>query len=361
MKFFTHAVVSLVLLAVGFKAKGKEVFPEIPEKKETLLIQVQSEWYDSISNYKELGKFSRLPHENSFQYLSADPRIKYTPRQWFSIELFGGFMGNWSKTYNSSTNQPTNRKRWWFTSVGMGFSFHKKWQDLYFSIDIKGRAPLNRFDNLTKLIVNGDGAFHIEPGLWIIYALSPHFAYLFYNTSFRYRTEKLSALSYHRAGGLIQTRHFDTGLSANLFFPVISDAYTKRPETRWNVLENVNGGSYKFYSVNPAVLSFTVWANFKPAESIGLQIYGSLDTYGQAYGKGYTVGLMATKKWSFKSSSSSFKKDLKEFERSEDEELNEESEMGDPNEELEEEDEEESEPKKPAINIEISDELNKLE
>ena len=358
MKLFTHIILFFALLTFGLIANGKEIFPEIPERKETLLIQVQSEWYDSISNYKELGKFSRLPHENSFQYLSADPRIKYTPWHWFSVELFGGSMYSRSKTYNSSTSQYTFRDRFWFTSVGMGLSFHKKFQDLYFTVDIKGRVPLNRFDNLTKHIVNGDGAFHIEPGLWIIYALSPHFAYLFYNTSFRYRTEKLSALSYHRAGGLIQTRHLDTGLSANLFFPVISDTYTKRPETRWNVLENVNGGSYKFYSVNPAVLSFTVWINFKPIESIGLQVYGSLDTYGQAYGKGYTVGLMASKKWSFKSSGSSFKKDLEKFESPEDEDSYDESEEGDPDEELE---EEESEPKKPAINIEISDELNKLE
>ncbi|MCY4512309.1 MAG: hypothetical protein OXB86_01310 [Bdellovibrionales bacterium] len=369
MKLLTHTAISFALLTVGFTTSGKEIFPEIPETKETVTIQLQSEWYDSIANYKELGKYVRLPHENSFQYLAIDPRIKYTPREWFSIELFGGLMYSKSNTYNSISNKNSFRDRFWFTSLGLGLSFHKKFQDFYLTVDLKGRAPLNRFENLTELNVTGDGAYHIEPGLWVIYALSPHFAYLFYNTSFRYRTNKLSSLSYHRAGGLIQSRYIETGFSANLFFPVIPDTYIQRPETRWNVLDKVNGGSYKFYSVNPSALSFTLWMNFKPTKNINLQLYGSLDTYGENYGKGHTIGLLASGKWSLKSTRSLFKKELKRFKKTEEEDSYDEA---DPDEEdaddrdyededsEEEPDEEEAENKKPAINIEISDEINKL-
>lgn len=367
MKFLTHTAIFFALLTVGFTTRGKEVFPEVPEEiQEPLLIQLQSEWYDSIANYKELGKYERLPHENYFQYLAVDPRVKYTPWQWFSIELFGGLMYSKSQTYSSSGDRNTFRDRFWFTSVGAGISLHKRFQDFYFTIDLKGRVPLNRFESQTQFNVTGDGAYHIEPGFWVIYALSPHFAYLFYNTSFRYRTDKLSSISYHKAGGVIQTRHIETGFSANLFFSVIPDAYTKRPETRWNVLNNVNGGSYKFYSVNPSALSFTLWMNFKPTRNLGLQIFGSLDTYGVAYGKGYTVGLLASGKWSLKSTKSLFKKELKKIRKTEDEDYYDED---DPDEEdtddrdyedSEEEPDEESEDKKPAINIEISDEINKL-
>ena len=366
MKILTHIAIFFALLTAGFMTKGKEIFPEIPETKESLLIQIQSEWYNSIANYKELGKYSRLDHENFFQYLTIDPRVKYTPWQWFSIELFGELMYSKSHTYNSSspfldTFEPT--------FVGAGISLYEKFQDFYLTIDLKGRVPLNRFDNLTKEIVTGDGAYHIEPGLWIIYSLSPHFAYLFYNTRFRYRTNKLSSISYHKAGGVIQTRHIETGLSANLFFSVTPDAYTQRPETRWNVLDNVNGGSYKFYSVNPLALSFTAWMNFKPTRNLGLQVFGSLDTYGENYGKGYTIGLLASGKWSLKSTRSLFKKELKRITKTEEEDSYDEA---DPDEEdaedrdyededsEEEPDEEEAENKKPAINIEISDEINKL-
>ena len=382
MKFFTLTAIFLSLLITGFTASGKEVFPEIPEEKETLLIQLQTEWYDSIANYKDLGKFSRLPHKNSFQYLSLDPRIKYSPWRWLSIDLFGGLMYNRVKIYKSSENKYKFPWRFWFTSVGMGLSFHKKFQDLYLTVGIKGRAPLNRFENTTEHIVSGDGAYHIEPDLWIIYTLSPHFAWLFYNTSFRFRTNKLSALSYHRIGGWIQTRHIDTGLSVNGFFPVISDGYTQRPETRWNVLDKRNGGNYKFYSVNPAVLAFTLWMNFKPLQYLGIQVYGSLDTYGKSYGKGYTIGLLTSGKWHFKSTKSFFKKELKRFKRSEDGDVDEElEEFGEKleedemdegpeeknlEEEIEEEsdeelEEEESQLKKPAIKIEITDEINKLQ
>lgn len=349
MRHFTHIFVLLTLLITGFTANGRELFPEIPEQKRTLRIQIQSEWYNSTANYKEFGKFSLLPHQNSFQYVTADPRIKYSPWSWFSIELFGGFMYGMSKTYNSFKNNYTIRNRPWFTSAGLGLSFHKKFQRLYFTADIKGSAPLNRFEHLTNDVVTGDGAYHIEPGLWFIYALSPHFAYLFYNTSFKYRTNKLSALSYHKLGGFIQTRYIDSGFSANVFFPLIADGYTDRPETRWNILKNVNGESYKFYSVNPAALSFTLWMEFKPVKFLGLQVYANLDTYGQFYGKGHTVGLMASGKWTFKSSKSRFEEELKQSKRLEEEDLNEGLEES-----------EESHSEQPAIDSEITDEIKRL-
>ena len=347
MKFFKHITIFLSLLMAGLTANGRELFPEMPGKKRTLLIQLQSEWYQSNANYKELGRFSLLPHQNSFQYVTADPRIKYSPWKWFSIELFGGFMYGMSKTFNSSKNIYTVRNIPWFTSIGLGLSFHKTFQRrLHFTIDLKGAAPLNRFERLTDDIVTGDGAYYIEPGLWFIYTLSPHFAYLFYNTSFKYRTEKLSALSYHKVGGFIQTRYINSGFSTNMFFPLISDGYTKQPETRWNILKNVNGESYKFYSVNPAALSFTLWMEFKPAKSFGLQVYANLDTYGQFYGKGYTVGLVASGKWTLKSSKSRFEEELKRSKRRKEE---------DSDEELK-----ESPPEEPVIDSEITDEINKL-
>ena len=318
MRFFVCTAIFLVLIG-GSGAFGREIFPEIPEKKRTLLLQLGGEWYDSIANYTSAGKFVRLPAENFFQYLSVDPRVKFTPYKWVSLTLSTGLMYGKSGGYDEAGSKAVFRDRLQFTVVSAGISFHSRFKSLYVIAGIKGGFPLNRFDRLTQdNIITGDGAYAVEPGIWLIYALSPRFVYLFYNTSFKYRTQRLSSLSFHKAGGFVQTRSLDAGFSADFFFPLIQDGYTKRPETRWNTLKRVNGSSYKFFSVNPSALSFTVWMAFKPLKSFEVKLYTNLDTYGQYYGKGYTMGLFLSKKFTGKSFTDRlrFKQELRRFKHS---------------------------------------------
>ena len=309
-----------MFLTAGSKAVARELFPEWPVKAGELVIQLQSGWYKSNSNYTtEWGTYKDLPNQpnQQFQYVTIDPRVKYSFWPELSIEVFGDSRWAFSRTLNRNTGQYVDRTGYELTYAGAGFSLNKKFWLVYVTAGLRGAIPINRFDWLTENIVTGDGAYYIEPEVWITYPLFPHFVNLFYSTRFRYRTHKLSSLLYNKTGVQVRTRHLDFGLAGNLLLSVISDGYTNRPETRWNVTDRVNGGSYKIFSVNPSAISFTAWTAFKPVKNLSLNLFANLDVTGTNYGRGLTVGLMAessinTPWWKYKS------EDLRHFEKPED-------------------------------------------
>ena len=150
-------------------------------------------------------------------------------------------------------------------------------------------------------MIVGNGAYFVEPGLWFLVQPSQMF-YIYLNTAFRYRSLSLSGLLLNKLGGVLKTPNIDVGLSIDSFFSVLSDGFTNQPEQRLSFINKVNGGSYRFYSVNPSVfLSWTAWMElkFKP---VSTKFYFHLDTLGQNYAKGFSCGIITQLKWHTKSS-----------------------------------------------------------
>ena len=84
------------------------------------------------------------------------------------------------------------------------------------------------------------------------------------------------------------------------------DSYQYEPKKRTLVLQRVNAGSHKFYSINPTALSFTGWLELK-AGLVSVAVYGNVDTFGKNYAKGFTLGLSTRLVFSMESDSSNYK------------------------------------------------------
>ena len=278
----------LSLIAFSLGVQGQESFPRFPSKKGLLSIELSTEWFDSQENFRELGLYTKLPDGNFFQYLDFSPSIVYFPRNWISLELFAHSFWAASKTRTNKTDKYLQIYQ--FTHTGVGLFFHKEWSSLYLSGGLKASLPLAV--PTAENIVIGDGSYHIEPAINLTYSLSPHFLYIFYNTSLLFRTHQLSTLSHHKLGAFIQTRFIDFGFAMKFFLPLIPDYYTLNPRTRWDLTDANNGGSYKVYSINPNSLSFTTWMDWKLFKHLSFNTFANIDTYGQFYGKGYTVGVL---------------------------------------------------------------------
>ncbi len=287
--FFTFSSLSI----------GEALFPKLSSKKKPLSAYLQIEYFNTVSNYQLLGEYIDLPDKNFFNYVASNLSIDYSPIYWFNIELFFNTMGAASQTGKELRN------RFGMTHTGIGFTFLKKMSDFQINFELKGGAPLHSIPEDTDEIILGDGSYFINPNLWFIYQYPSKLFYLFYNINFLYRinsiyqTHALSSLLFNKFGFTFQTQFTDAGLSTEFFLPIIQDVYSQTPNTRWDIIDKVNGGSYKFYSVNPVALSFTAWMKWK-FHPMSINIYANVDTYGQNYAKGFTIGLITSFTWNTK-------------------------------------------------------------
>lgn len=211
----------------------------------------------------------------------------------------------WAKSFNGDERSKL-LSEFHLNSYALGFAFHNdNRKPLYISAGLTAGGPLNQFEENTESLVTSCGCYFVELDSWAVYDLKS-LVYIFYNTRLRYRTSGLSSLWFHKAGGYFQTKRFNFGLSANFFFPLFLDSYQQEPKKRTLVLQRVNAGSHKFYSINPMALSFTGWMELK-AGLASFALYGNIDTFGKNYARGFTLGLLARFVFSMESDPSNYK------------------------------------------------------
>ena len=280
-------------------------FPEIPSKSKPLSFSLQTEFYRSISNYEEIGGYKPLSKKNYLQYFAAHPSLSYSPLpHYINFELFA------NSFYISSQSLNTVRSSFRPTVLGGGVKLYYKYKQLYSGLELRGGYPIiNHFPD-DQAPITGDGSVFIEPGLWLLYHISNNI-YVYENFSFRYRMT-LSNLIFNRVGGVLKTQYTDIGLSVDAFFSLPSSQILPEAETRLRQLPTLNGGSYRFSALNPFLLSFTAWMEFK-FKPVFATLYFNGNSIGQNYAKGLTFGLMTKFKWNTKSSFISKKRKSLDF------------------------------------------------
>ena len=264
--------------------KGEQNFPQFPSYKKPLTLEFQNEYYYSTANYTTLGQYLRLPSGNYFTYHIQNYTLRYSPLKWLSLN------SSLQTGYGNSLTRNINLQNFNLVEWNLGFSLLQKHESFYWNIDFKSSLPLAYNPPRGDRVIVGDGAFYGEGGLWFIYSVLPRSFYIFSHSKLKFRTNELSSLLFNQLGFFMRTKHIQFGFSTDVLFsaPFI-DNYSDSPRVRWDVTDRVNGGSYKFLSVNPGSLSFTSWFKWK-VHPLSLLIYMNADTYGARYGKGFTIG-----------------------------------------------------------------------
>ena len=306
-KFFIFLILSLFFLSLPL-AKAELRLLEVSSRNKPLVIQMQTGFYRSVSNYRGFGKYTDLPDENYFQYVEMHPKIYYTP---FGFPLqFEIFMNNF---YAMSQSAGVKRDVFRPTVAGGGFSLWYKFQNLYGGLELRGGVPLygNVYGNFhtPEEMVVGDGAYFLEPGLYAVLRPSKLF-YVYSRLAFRYRMFVLSGLLLNQLGGVVRTQHISFGLLMDSSVSATGDQFSAQPDRRHSRLNKVNGASLRFYAVNPSVLSVVPWMefNFRPAI---FRLYVSLDVTGQTRSRGLGFGLITKLKWNTRASVAAKRKTLK--------------------------------------------------
>ena len=292
-KCFVFLILPLCALSIP-KGLAELRLPEVSSRNKPLVLQLQTGFYRSVSNYRGFGQYSGLPEGNFLQYVEMHPRIYYTP---FRLPLqFELFMNNF---YVMTQSSAVKRSVFRPVSAGGGFSFWHKFQSLYLGLELRGGLPLygkiyGNFDDPQEIVV-GDGAYFLEPGLYAIVRPAKFF-YVYCHSAFRYRMFGPSGLLLTKLGGNFRTKHINFGLLADSSISLTWDEFSKQPNKRHDRLEKLNGGSFRFYSVNPSVVSFVPWMEFK-FKPMAIKLYVNLDVTGQSHSRGLGFGLITKLKW----------------------------------------------------------------
>ena len=298
MKNFYFFLFGLLITLSGSFPAYADIYdlPDIPYQR-TLSVDINTEFYRTVTNYTTLGNYDDLSPNAFFQYVAFRPKVTYFPLKWFSLKLQAeGMLATSVKKFERQSPH--------FNSYAGGFALHTNKDPFYISTGLTVGNSINQFFENTDMIVTGCSCYFIEPDFSFIYNIQSLF-YIFYNTSLRYRSFQLSSLWFHKIGGYFRTSRINLGFSSDLFFSVLPDFYQNQPNKRTDVLDKVNAGSYKFYAVNPAALSFTGWIEWK-INTLSVTLYGNVDTYGKNYARGLTLGLSGKMKFAMEATSSDY-------------------------------------------------------
>ena len=313
--FFTLSFFGLSLLWQA-PVQASYIKPtEIPSFKKSFEASLQSEFFRSHANYTNLGQYVSLPESHSFQYILFKPKVSYSPFNKHAVR-FSAFADTF---YASSQTPRENRKLPFKLSVlGGSLDFYHKIQTLFIGLEVTGAYSFHSlllntdtgslilnspYNILPEEIVVGENASYFEPALHFIFKPSIYL-HIYTRNAFRYRLNGLSSLLFSDWGVVGESENISAGLSLNTFFSLgFFDSFSNEPEKRHQALTATNAGSYKFYSVNPSVISGTLWLNFK-YNFFDSKLYVNLDTLGKNYAKGLTVGLITSLR--FQSSTDTF-------------------------------------------------------
>ena len=281
---------------------------EPPSFRKSFDLSLQSEFFRSHANYTNWGQYVSLPEGYSFQYILFKPKASYSPFNKQAVRL-----NAFAETFYASSQTPREEKKASFklSILGVSLDFYHKIQSLLIGFEFTGAYSFhslllnkdtgaltlnNPQSILREEIIVGEAAHYLEPSLHFIFKPSRHF-YIYNRNAFRYRMNGLSSLVFSDLGAVANSENISAGLSLNTFFSLgFFDSFSNQPEKRHQALTANNAGSYKFYSVNPSVISGTFWLNFK-YNVFDTKFYMNLDTLGKNYGKGLTLGLITSFKF----------------------------------------------------------------
>ena len=287
-----HIFFFLFFTAISLPALSEVRLPEIPSKNKPLSISLQTEFFRTQANYISFGQYADLAEDDFFQYISFRPSLSYSPfKHYINFKLFANGFYAGSKKGDLEYQLPFRP-----SMVGASASFYHKIKTLFIGLELRGGMPLYKnFQSDTEIIV-GNGAYFAEPNLWFIFQPSKMF-HIYNRNSFRWRSAGLSSLVFSSVGGIIESKFISVGLALDTFFSlIIFDNFSNQPEQRLSLLKTANASSQKFYSVNPSVVSGTAWTEFK-FKPFFATLYVNLDTIGENYAKGFSLGLITKFKW----------------------------------------------------------------
>lgn len=294
MKFISKVVVgclSLFQICAHAKIMGPKRYDS-----EGLLTYFSGEFYTTTENFDNNAKARTLGSGNSYTVVDMPFGARYNLLPNWAID--GELKATYAQSKSSTpltggerTNSEIHEAR-----LSSDMLIETRGFDIIPELEVI--IPFQKIDDTTDTVLVGERAQQIIGRLHIQteFGNSDFFGFLGYNM---------------RDGGRSQLLPWSAGLGINWgpsfiggrvfgFQSMTDDRETNSPFLRDQVIARVNGGSRRFYSINPSALSAEALWFLKFKNQWQVQANFGLDLAGENYSKGIFGGLAIVLDWGYK-------------------------------------------------------------
>ena len=246
-------------------------------------LAVDTQFYKTTANFDSGGEKVDLAFENSFQIIDVTPQLRWGMFRDLGVRI-GGNIGT-----SESVDPINTRNNSTFNRVDFGADYQLlNYESFQTIVDFEYSHPVEKIETTTDSSLNSNGASEIKPTVIMRADLGSFYPYAYLGGNIR--SEGLSTLLTYGVGG--EFRFSELGLGAVLegFSTVKDDEFTNSASRRDLITTRVNGGSKKFYSINPNSLAAELFLNFAMTEWIKFKAYGGTDVTGSNTSQGFFVG-----------------------------------------------------------------------
>jgi hypothetical protein len=272
----------LKLLSVLFAA-CVSVHAEVPSSPRAGRTEFRgsASYFSTSANYGAGGGGSEeLPGGGSLTSIMGEFLFNYEWRpDW---RLYGGATAGYVETDDGAFTR-TN------SGVNELMAGAQNWYEMgRFDIAVQGDFifPIYKVDDGGDEALLGEGAMRARGGAWAIYpmGLLRPFGY----AAFEYRDGGRAFLIPYSLGAKYRMGKFWIQGEYRGYETIVDDADTDNRDDRDIFLEQVNGGSYRFYSINPAVSEFAIEAGVRLGS---IMVFGgfAMTVNGSSAADGYTA------------------------------------------------------------------------
>lgn len=254
--------------------------PDAP-RSQNYSLSADLSYFTTTSNYPA-GGFATEDLPNSGSFTDIIGRLQYTQDLDSTRRFYGGLTYSSVESYdgtftrsNSGLNEILAGGQYWMRMGGYKFAP---------SVDFV--YPLFRVDRGADEALLGEGALKVRAGSWMFLrygGLSP-----FLYVAYEYRDEGRSHAIPYALGAKWTSRPFFVQLDYSGYEKLFNNADTENRSSRDVFLRRVNGGSYRYYSINPALSEVAATVGYT-IQSVTLVGGASYTVNGSTAAQGLTV------------------------------------------------------------------------
>jgi len=250
-------------------------------------IAIWSDYYRSEQNFDANGTKQNLLNSNYYQLINVNPQIR-----WGVFDSLGTRIGFNIASAESSDVYAT-RKNSTFNRIDFGIDYLLMNLDGFQGIvDVEYSYSPDKIQTNTDAVINGVGASEFKPTF--ILRMSVDQLYPYSLIGINYRSDGLSTLLTYGIGAEYRFSEMGLGLAINGFSTIKNDDKSNNAIVRDAIINRVNAGSKKFYSINPNLLSIETYLKFLVTDNTAVKAFANYDIHGSNIAQGFTVGAVLT-------------------------------------------------------------------
>jgi len=247
-------------------AAANQEFPPWRLKPKIWKLSTQTSYFTTDANYaQQRGTYADLSGDNSLTLLEQRTRARYNFNR--RVSVFGGF--DFTKVDTRSADFDRSNTNVSGVRLGLNYDLGQKW--VRWIAEVEGFFSTDPIDVDTQEALTNDGVASVRAEM---FAFRPfRWAYVFAHAGLLYRDEGLATLGLWGIGfeKPFSDRYL-VGAGLDGYETVIGDEL--RLSDRQQIIERVNGGSFRFYSYDPALIEARAWVGWNPSDPWQLRFGG---------------------------------------------------------------------------------------